>query len=239
MGDNENLSLAGISLSKLKSIKGVGRVKAITLKAAFELASRVNLNTEDRLCINSVSTLGNFVADRLSNEKQENILVIGLDSKSRLVKSHIVAIGKLNEAAIENREIFRIALECGCAYIAIGHNHPSGDPTPSYEDVVMTRNLIELGRLLRLPLIDHIVLGKGKFVSMRKDGEDIMWFNFAENIKKLKDFYFISDLVKMIKYHPEVVFTDYNIIDRYTAQNDIYDLFDGKRVDDNFAELVK
>ena len=76
-------------------------------------------------------------------------------------------------------------------------------------------------------------------VSMRKDGEDIMWFNFAENIKKLKDFYFISDLVKMIKYHPEVVFTDYNIIDRYTAQNDIYDLFDGKTVDDNFAELVK
>ena len=169
MGENETLSLAGISLNQLKEIKGVGRVKAITLKAAFELARRVNLDTEEKLFINSVTTLGNFMADRIGNEKQENILVMGLDSKSRLVKSHIVAIGKLNKAAIENREIFRTALECGCAYIAIGHNHPSGDPTPSYEDVVMTRNLIELGRLLRLPLIDHIVLGKGKFVSMRKD----------------------------------------------------------------------
>ena len=176
MGDNENLSLAGISLSKLKSIKGVGRVKAITLKAAFELASRVNLNTEDRLCINNVSTLGKFVADRIANEKQENILVIGLDTKSRLVKSSIIATGKLNSADVENREIFRAALECGCAYIAIAHNHPSGDPTPSYEDVVMTRNLIELGRLLRLPLIDHIVLGKGKFVSMRRDGIIKDWY---------------------------------------------------------------
>lgn len=169
MGDDENLSLAGISLNKLKSIKGVGRVKAITLKAAFELASRVNINTEDRLFINSVSTLSKFVADRISNEKQENILVIGLDNKSRLVKSEIVAIGNINSADLENREIFRTALECGCEHIAIAHNHPSGDPTPSCEDILFTRNLIKLGRLLRIPLVDHIVLGKGTYVSMRKD----------------------------------------------------------------------
>ena len=177
MGDNENLSLAGISLNKLKSIKGVGRVKAITLKAAFELANRMNLNTEDRLCINTVSTLGKFVADRIANEKQENILVIGLDAKSRLVKSEIVATGKLNSAEIENREIFRTALECGCAYIAIGHNHPSGDPTPSHDDILMTCNLLKLGRLLGIPVVDHIVLGRGKFISMRKDNFIKDWDN--------------------------------------------------------------
>lgn len=169
MGEKEDLSLAGISLDKLKSIKGVGRVKAITLKAAFELANRVNMTTENRLFINSVPALSKFVADRISNEKQENILVVGLDTKSRLVKSEIVSVGKLNRADIENREIFRTALECGCAYIAIGHNHPSGDPTPSNEDIIFTRNLIKLGRLLSIPLVDHIVLGNGNFVSLRRD----------------------------------------------------------------------
>ena len=97
---------------------------------------------------------------------------------------------------------------------------------------------VDVKTLITIQNLPYLLNSK-VIVSMRKDGEDIMWFNFAENIKKLKDFYFISDLVKMIKYHPEVVFSDHNIIKRYLVKNDIYDLFDGKNIDGAFDGFVK
>lgn len=167
--DEESLTLTSVPFTKLMKIKGVGRVKAITLKAAFELAYRLNNTKEERLFLGTTNAMGNFVASRLANEKQEKTLIVGLDVKMRLVRCDTIAVGKLSSTELRPREVFRTALECGCAYVVVAHNHPSGDPTPSNEDINATANLINAGKIFDIPVIDHIIVGKGRFLSFKQE----------------------------------------------------------------------
>ena len=106
---------------------------------------------------------------KLANEKQEKFMVVGLDTKSRLVRSDIIAVGKLNLVNLSKRDVFRMPIECNCAYLAIAHNHPSGDPTPSADDIKTTLGLIEMARMLDIKLIDHIIVGNGRYISLKRD----------------------------------------------------------------------
>ena len=166
--EGNSLSLRNVSLNKLTSIKGIGRVKAILLKAVFELANRIDVAVTEKPMLAHSSTAGEYFLNSLSNEKQERLKVIGLDVKGRLERDETVFIGELNSIHISARDVFRMPIESGCANIIIAHNHPSGDPTPSSEDILMTEKIKELGRLLEIELLDHIVVGKGAYISIRQ-----------------------------------------------------------------------
>ena len=163
------LSLNNISLNKLTEINGIGRVKAILLKAVFELATRINSEIIDRPFLGKPENAGEFFVKEFINEKQEKLKVLGLNSKGRLQKIETVAIGGLNNVNLTPREIFRVPIECECYNIIIAHNHPSGDPTPSKEDIAFTEFFVEMGRTLRIEILDHIVVGGDSYISMRKN----------------------------------------------------------------------
>lgn len=165
---NDSLSLRDISINTLKNIKGIGRVKAIVLKAAFELANRIDTKVIEKPFLYSSKLAGEYALNVLRNEKQEKLKIFGLDSKGKLERDKTVLIGSIYKIDVAPSDIFRMPIECGCKYIIMAHNHPTGDPTPSPEDIKMTEKLKDLGKALEIELVDHIVVGDGKYVSIRK-----------------------------------------------------------------------
>ncbi|QLH35367.1 MAG: DNA repair protein RadC [Parachlamydiaceae bacterium] len=169
------------SLEELQRIKGLGKTKAIQLKAAINLGLRTSRQTfEQRFRITHPLHAYQYVRDELENEKRELIVVILQDSKGFALSSHVVAIGSLTQAVVSAKEVFRIAVRHNAASLILAHNHPSGDPAPSTEDLAMTQALIEAGRLIELPLNDHLVIGKGRYVSLRQDFKHL--WNYEEKI---------------------------------------------------------
>jgi DNA repair protein RadC len=106
----------------------------------------------------------------MAHLEQEHLRVLYLDTRNRLIGSETVYIGSLNAAHIRVSEVFREATRCNCAAIIVAHNHPSGDPTPSPEDVEVTRQLVAAGDLLDIELLDHLIIGRQRFVSLRERG---------------------------------------------------------------------
>jgi len=166
--EGNSFSLRNVSLNTLTNIKGIGRVKAIVLKAVFELANRIDSNIVEKPFLLNSKIAGEYLLDVLRNEKQEKLKVLGLNTKGRLERDETVFIGGINEIEISPANIFRMPIECGCKNIIIAHNHPSGDPTPSSSDIKMTEKICELGKVLEIELIDHIVVGDGRYISIRK-----------------------------------------------------------------------
>lgn len=161
--------LKGVSLEELQKRKGIGRVKAIQLKAVVELAERI------ALCVplkeNKIRTpedISNLFMAELSDLKQEVIKTVLMDSKNHVIKTVTNAIGGANSSYVEPKEILREPLKTGATKIALVHNHPSGDPTPSANDVNMTKNIMKLAELFGIELIDHIVIGSRKFCSLKR-----------------------------------------------------------------------
>lgn len=167
-GGENNFSLKNVSLDMLRNIKGIGRVKAITLKAAFELANRFGTNVTSKPFLLSSNAAGEYLIKVFSNEKQEKLRVLGLNTRGELERDIIASVGGLNAVGITVSDIFRVPIECGCKNIIIAHNHPSGEPTPSDEDIETTKKVYVAGRLLGIELLDHIVVGKNSFASIRQ-----------------------------------------------------------------------
>lgn len=166
--DGDTFSLRNVSINTLTGIKGIGRVKAIVLKAAFELANRVDSKIFEKPFLGNLKMAGEYLLDVLRNEKQEKMKVLGLNTKGRLERDFTVLIGGVDSIHVSPASIFRIPIECGCKNIIIAHNHPSGDPTPSVEDIIMTKRIWGLGKALEIELLDHIVIGDGEYISIRK-----------------------------------------------------------------------
>lgn len=163
---NDIKNLKDITLNKLTEIKGIGKVKAIELIASIELGKRV-FQTEDKINIklNNSSKIYEYFKDKFINEKQENFYAIYLDSKSNLISYKLLFKGTLNSSCVHPREIFKYAhLESAYSIIVI-HNHPSGDSNPSKEDEITTNNLMEIGKLMSIPVLDHIIIGKDNYFS--------------------------------------------------------------------------
>lgn len=150
---------------------GLGEAKAATLKAALEIGRRLLLTSqEERFQIRSPADAANLLMVEMGHLDQEHLRTVLLDTKNRVQVISTVYIGSLNSALIRVGEVFKDAVRRNSAALIVVHNHPSGDPTPSSEDVLVTRQLIEAGKLLDIDVLDHLVIGQGRFVSMRERG---------------------------------------------------------------------
>jgi len=164
-GTLENLSEA--TVAELCQIKGIGPAKAIQLRAAFQLGVRLSRElVPERMQISHPLHAYQLVKHRLEKEKREHLLAILLDTKGFVITQHIVSIGTLTQSLVHPREVFHPAIRHQAASIILAHNHPSGDPALSKEDVRITEKLIEVGNLMGIPVRDHIIVGKGCYISL-------------------------------------------------------------------------
>lgn len=158
-----------ISIEELKSKRGIGRVKAIQLKAIAELASRANKPSRIiRKEIYTPEDVAKLMMSDLRNENKEIIKTILLDIKNKLIKVVTNAVGGTNSSYIEIKDIFREPIKSNASKIILVHNHPSGDVTPSISDIKITKKVFETGLTLGIELIDHIIIGDGKFSSLKR-----------------------------------------------------------------------
>lgn len=154
-----------------RQIKGMGPSKAAALHAALELGRRVMVEMiGERPQISSPATAAQLLMTEMGHLEQEHFRVLYLDTRSRLLGSETLYVGSLNVSGIRVAEVFREAIRRNCATIMVAHNHPSGDPTPSPEDVEVTRQLVTAGRLLNIEVVDHLIIGRQRFVSLRERG---------------------------------------------------------------------
>ena len=170
-------ALARAPLPELAAIKGVGQTKAIQLKAAFELARRLSQHQSARpRLVTTPADAAELVREDLRLLDRESFRVILLNTKNAFLKTCAVSLGSLNASVVEPREVFKEAIAASAAGMILVHNHPSGDPTPSSEDIAITRRLVKAGEMLGIAVHDHIILGQrvaGRepdFVSLKELG---------------------------------------------------------------------
>ncbi len=161
--------LARASYSELCAEKGLSHAKVCQLLAAFELGRRMtSLRDDDRVTIGGPRDIANLMMAEMSTLDREHLRVVLLNTKNHVQGVQRLYVGSVNSAVVRPAEVFAEAIRRTCPAIAIVHNHPSGDPTPSPEDIAMTERLVEAGRLLEIEIIDHVVIGQQRFVSMRE-----------------------------------------------------------------------
>lgn len=167
-------SLAGLaraSTPELVSEKGLGPAKVAQLKAALELGRRMLIESPgERPQVRSPADAANLVMSEMGILEQEHLRVMLLDTKNRVLETKTVYQGSLNTSLIRVGELFREAIRANCASLIVLHNHPSGDPTPSPEDVAVTRQIVEAGKLLDVDVLDHLIIGRQRFVSLKERG---------------------------------------------------------------------
>jgi len=163
--------LARRTAAELASVAGIGAAKAARVVAALELGRRLlEDGRPDRPRIRSPADVYRWFAPRLADLAAEEFHVLALDSQSGVLRDLLVTRGILNSSLVHPREVFRGAIAEAAAGIIVVHNHPSGDPTPSADDRAVTRQLVEAGRVLDLPVYDHVVVGANRYVSFAEAG---------------------------------------------------------------------
>jgi len=168
---NKLAGLATMPWSELVSLKGISRNRAARIKASFELGRRLLVAAPmDRPVVKSPADAANLLMLDMAQLEQEHLVTVILDTKNHVLKVHTVYIGSLNSAAVRVGELFREAIRLNAAGIIVAHNHPSGDPTPSSEDVHVTRQIVEAGKLINIDVLDHIVVGQQRWVSLKERG---------------------------------------------------------------------
>jgi len=163
--------LKDASLDEITSIKGIGTAKAIQVLAAVEIGRRIsNLHYDDRYVIRSPEDGAKYVMNDMRFLSQEHFVTLYLNTKNQVLHKKTIFIGSLNASIVHPREIYKEALRRSAASIVCIHNHPSGDPTPSREDIEVTRRISECGKILGVELLDHLIIGENKFVSLKEKG---------------------------------------------------------------------
>ena len=163
--------LAGVTFIELTEIKGIGQVRASALLACIELARRLySYSSTKPVVISSPQDVSGLVMNDMRFLDREHFQVILLNTKNHVIRLETVSIGTLNSTSVHPREIFKLAVKYSAAAIILVHNHPSGDPAPSKDDLEVTKRLVEVGKVLGIDVLDHIVIGDGKFVSFKEKG---------------------------------------------------------------------
>lgn len=163
--------LAEATIQEICEIKGMGQAKAIQLLAAINLGMRASRTTailKEKILNPRQAYL--LIKDKIKNEKKEHIVVVLLDAKGCVIHTQTVAIGTLTKSLVHPREIFNPAIRHNAASIILAHNHPSGDPTPSLEDLETTEQLIAAGQLIGIAINDHLIIGDNTYISIRQQG---------------------------------------------------------------------
>lgn len=171
--------IAGATLEELSQVWGIGPAKAAQLKAACELGRRAELDPRapQSGVVDSADAAARLARRQLAGKSKEHFILLLLDTRHRLIRSAEISVGTLDMSVVHPRETFREAITAGAAAILLAHNHPSGDPSPSAEDLELTRRLMEGGRLLGIPVLDHLIVGAREVLSLRQAG----LLPFAEN----------------------------------------------------------
>ncbi|MEG0255598.1 MAG: DNA repair protein RadC [Vagococcus sp.] len=157
------------SIEELVKIEGIGEVKAVELQAVIEFGKRLALSYREKLgVIVSSSELGKRLIEEMKDYQQEHLLVLYLNTKNEVLKKQTVFIGSLNQSVAHPREIFRIAVKCAAARVIVVHNHPSGNPNPSKQDIAFTHRLVECGKLIGIDVLDHLIIGENSYISMKE-----------------------------------------------------------------------
>lgn len=166
--------LARVYPSELETIEGVGINKACAIAATIELAKRLNTDCNtNRPHIRTSSDVYDFIGPKLMHEKQEHLIALLMNSKGIVESTEIITKGGLCSSYADPREIFSPAIRKAAAGIILIHNHPSGDPSPSSDDIASTKTLVEAGKILGIKVVDHIVIGRNGYHSMRTSNDDI------------------------------------------------------------------
>jgi DNA repair protein RadC len=164
--------LAAASFAELAAVRGVGKAKAAQLKAGLEIGRRWRAAAadDDRPQINSPQDAANMLMLEMAHLEQEQLRLLLLDTKNRVLAAPTLYQGNVNTTVVRVAELFREAIRCNSTALIVVHNHPSGDPTPSQEDVRITRQIVEAGELLGIEALDHLIIGHGRFVSLKERG---------------------------------------------------------------------
>ena len=163
------LGLYDISLEELMQIKGIGEVKAVKLKCITELSMRISRATaKEGINFNNSVTIADYFMEQLRHKDTECVILVSLNTKGQVLKESLLSCGSVRMSLISPREIFLEALQQKAVDIVLVHNHPSGDPTPSNSDVEMTRNVKEIGEMMGIELLDHIIIGDNKYTSFKE-----------------------------------------------------------------------
>ena len=164
--------IAGASLEELAEIRGIGLAKASQIKAAFELANRIEGQPETgkrQVVKNPVEVVG-VVKGRLKGKKKEHFLVVLLDTRNQVIKVSEVSVGSLDTSVVHPREVFKEAISASAASVIFVHNHPSGDTEASEEDVELSKRLAEVGEIMGIDVLDHIIVTDNDYLSLKGMG---------------------------------------------------------------------
>ncbi len=163
--------LADITMDELMSIKGIGESKATKIYAAFELSRRISKSKNIlRYVIGSPESVADIYMEELRYQKKELVKLLILDTKGAIVGDVLLSEGSLNSSIVHPREVFKEAIIRSANRLVLIHNHPSGDPEPSAQDIQLTNRLTEAGRLIGIELLDHIIIGDGEYSSLKRLG---------------------------------------------------------------------
>ena len=163
--------LKDATIEELIEIKGIGTAKAVEICAALELGRRISrIQTEERYIIRSPEDVSRYVMEDMRFLTQEHFVCLYLNTKNHVIHRQTIFVGSLNASIVHPRVVFKEALRRSAASLIALHNHPSGDPSPSQEDINVTKRLHESGKVLGIQLLDHIIIGDRKFVSLKEKG---------------------------------------------------------------------
>jgi DNA repair protein RadC len=161
--------IARADFAQLAAEHGLGPAKTAQVLAALELGRRLMAESpEERWQIRAPSDAAHILMPKLGFQQQEHFAVLYLDTRNRVSDQEVLYVGSLNTSLVRVAEVFRGAVRRNCAAIIVAHNHPSGDPNPSPEDVALTRRLVDAGKLLEVDVLDHLVIGQNRYVSLRE-----------------------------------------------------------------------
>jgi DNA repair protein RadC len=163
--------LSTSTLEELSGFKGIGTAKAAQIKAAIEIGKRLkNFRTDHKIKINKPFDAVEMLMEDMRYLKKEHLKVLFLNTKNFVICVQDLSIGSLSSSVVHPREIFSEAIRKSCSSIIVSHNHPSGDPTPSQEDISITKRLHEVGKLVGIELLDHLIIGDGIYISLKEKG---------------------------------------------------------------------
>ncbi len=164
-------AMVHVSAAELSAVHGVGPTKAATILAAVELGRRLSQKAAEKIeVVHGPEDAAHFAMPHFRHEQREHFAVMLLNTKNHILAMPDVSVGSLTASVVHPREVFRAAVRYAAAAMILLHNHPSGDPAPSREDIAVTERLVKAGKLMDIPVLDHIILGDNNFLSMKEKG---------------------------------------------------------------------
>ncbi|HLR11564.1 MAG TPA: DNA repair protein RadC [Sporosarcina sp.] len=163
--------LQHVTLEECMAVNGIGRAKAVQVLAAVELGKRMHRKSSiERYVIRSPEDAANYLMTDMSTLQQEHFVALFLNVKNEVIHKETIFIGSLNASIVHPRELFREAVKRSAASIICAHNHPSGNPAPSQEDINVTKRLVDAGEMMGIDVLDHLIIGDHRFISLKEKG---------------------------------------------------------------------